>query len=256
MKNTFSRQQIIYTLLLAVAAVIAIFFIISQVNNGTKQSKPVSDSSTTTATTTTTTASTQATSEESQYRISVATSTQETDAFRIVTDVPQGSFAAAVAARDFVRSRQSAFTQFVAENTQTGTSTYQPTYSFTAELQVYQTERYVSFVYRINEYTGGAHANTYVRTFVEDKTTEQVINVRDLAKNEDISDFAASVRAKLQNPTETDVATSQLFSDAVADLQLQDLDNFYITDDHIVVLFSPYTIAPGAAGVVSAQIDR
>jgi hypothetical protein len=249
-----SKQQLAYIATIIIVILAAIWLLVSDQAPNNQRADGTSSTATTTARTSTTTNS-DARSDDS-YRISVATSTQETENFSIVSEIPKGSSTLAETARDYLRSRESEFTRFIAETVTQGTSTYQPDYTFSAELQTYQTSRYVSLVYKINEYTGGANANTSVKTFVLDKTSDQIVDLSDVVQSEGLSDFVANVRAQLRGSDTDDAARPQAFSGAVDDLSLSDINHFYITGNHIVVLFSPYSVAPGAAGVVSAQIDR
>ena len=236
--------------LLLVVATVIVFFL---VRAGLNPSNPSADTDSSTHQTTATQPSERGTDTDpvKQYQIATTTSRQTTDRYNIEVELPQGTSTAAKSARAFLRTRRADFTQFIVENTTEKDSSHQPTYTFTVRLDTYQTNRYLSFVYTINEYTGGVNANTSVRTFVEDKSNRQLVSLADMTTSENRSDFTANIKGKLR-----DSLKSQVFPEAVSNLTFKGLDDFYITRDHIVVLFAPYTVAPGAAGIVTVSVER
>lgn len=44
--------------------------------------------------------------------------------------------------------------------------------------------------------------------------------------------------------------------EAISEVAFAGLDTFYLTDDAVVVMFSRYEVAPGAAGVITASVPR
>jgi hypothetical protein len=106
-------------------------------------------------------------------------------------------------------------------------------------------------VYTINEYTGGVNANTSVRTFVEDKTNRKLASLTSLVSSEYRSNFTANIKRKLR-----DELKSQAFPEAVSKLTFKDFDDFYVNGNRIAVLFAPYAVAPGAAGIVTVSVER
>ncbi len=250
MPNNNFQPNLKHTLLVALITVL-VFLLVQSLYKGNQEGSNPAPNATTTSPT-----EAQPVDDRVWYDISVATSTQETDSYRIDSELPQGSSTAAVAARNYLQDRQSEFTKFIAENTNNTSGSYQPTYTLSANLQTYQTNRFISFVYKVNEYTGGAHANTSVRTFVEDKATAELISLPDIVPAEDRSDFVANVRDKLRTPASSGLAESDLFLQEVTNLEFQDINHFYITEAKIGVLFPPYAVAPGAAGTVSVEVNR
>jgi hypothetical protein len=245
-----AKSSTLKIVLLLVVATVIVFFLIRA---GLNPSNPSADTDSSTHQATTTQLSERGadTDPVKQYQIATTTNRQTTDRYKIEVELPQGTSTAAKSARAFLRTRRADFTQFIAENTTGKDSSYQPTYTFTARLDTYQTNRNLSFVYTINEYTGGVNANTSVRTFVEDKSNRQLGSLADMIASENRSDFTANIKGKLR-----DTLKSQVFPEAVSNLTFKDFDDFYVNGDRIVVLFAPYTVAPGAAGIVTVSVER
>jgi hypothetical protein len=244
-----AKSSTLKTVLLLVVATVIVFFL---VRAGLNPSNPSADTGSSSNQTTTQPSDRDTDTDPlKQYQVATTTNRQTTDRYNIELELPQGTSTAAKSARDFIRARRTDFTQFIVENTTEKDSSYQPTYTFTARLDTYQTNRYLSFVYTINEYTGGVNANTSVRTFVEDKSNWQLASLADMIASENRSDFTANIKGKLR-----DTLKSQVFPEAVSNLKFKDFDDFYVNGDRIVVLFAPYTVAPGAAGIVTAPLAR
>ncbi len=120
-------------------------------------------------------------------------------------------------------------------------------YLLDISIEDYQTEKYISYVLKIGEYTGGANMNQIVNTFTFDKEKEQRINLSDLVKK-DI--FMDELKKELRN------SEKDLFSGMVDDVSFQDVNSFYVEDNKVIILFSKYQIAPGAAGIVEVELNK
>jgi len=115
---------------------------------------------------------------------------------------------------------------------------------FDLSVDTYQSGDYTSYAVTYYSYTGGANGNGFVKTFVYYQgnlvTREQVVTDKE-------------VRQKVQAELQQKFGES-LFQDALASPQV--LDNFYLTDDTVVFLFSEYDVVPGVFGDVSVVINR
>ena len=131
----------------------------------------------------------------------------------------------------------------------------------------------VSYIFYLYEFTGGAHGNTNIASFIFDKNGKRDI--------ESILDFSNGNGVKLTKILENNFLNSKnemiskdmleeglgikyLKSDGTIDKEKCNCDgfyigsnfqNFYITDQGINFVFSQYQIAPGSAGILETFID-
>lgn len=125
---------------------------------------------------------------------------------------------------------------------------------------------FVSLVFTVNIYTGGAHPNEYFKTFNYNVDTGAVITLADLYPDE--KDALASIKPKIKDgvheglvarlkelaDTETD-PDSLLFKD-VLEQDNEVFQNYTFGTTYIHFFFSPYDIAPYAAGPIEAKVER
>lgn len=120
-------------------------------------------------------------------------------------------------------------------------------YTFGNDIETYFTENHISYVVIIGEYTGGANANSSVKTFVYEKSTGDMLTLLDLVGEEESQGFITDVRNALLNP---EVSRVGVFEDVVETLTFNNLGNFYLESSFITLIFSQYEVAPGASGIV------
>lgn len=134
----------------------------------------------------------------------------------------------------------------------------------------YETEQantdYLSLVFTVSIYTGGAHPNQYFKTYNFDMKTGQEISVANLYP-EDVDAFAMlkpkikqavneklSAFFKLQGDNNTD-PNSILFDD-IENLGPEYFESFTFSNTYIKFFFSPYDIAPYVVGPIIVQVER
>ena len=186
------------------------------------------------------------------------TGVEETENYRVAYAVPtEGALGAADIAAfvmDHVAEFKAQADRDVPELRKEGSATGK--YMLDIGIEQHVTGTYLSYVVMIGEYTGGASANQTVRTFVYNRTTGEAAALADVVPSVDREDTMVAIRAKLYEVNGVTPEDKSVFGDVVQALVFEDLKNFYVTEEKIVVLFSKYEIAPGAAGVVLVEVPH
>ena len=109
-------------------------------------------------------------------------------------------------------------------------------------------EDIISLVFTVSDYTGGAHPNSYYRTFTFDLAQTRVLIVDDLFVN--TADALAVISPIVQQDL---LARLGDMSDATwieqgTGLIPENYQNFAITPDELIFFFPPYQVAAYAAG--------
>lgn len=121
-------------------------------------------------------------------------------------------------------------------------------YTLDIKIESFQTEKYLSYVLKTGEYTGGANTNQVIESFIFSKEENEELKLSDIIEEGEKDSFMGEVRARLeQKDTFPNVAKNIFFSD---------LHSFYVTNEEIIILFSKYEVAPGVAGIVEVRIDK
>lgn len=118
-------------------------------------------------------------------------------------------------------------------------------YVLDIDYTLYEVAGVTSYVVSEYQYTGGANGNATLRTFVFDEDGE-LLELADVVPEGLRENLLAEVQAKL--------VSSGGFLDAVENLTFEDFENFYITETELVIGFSEYEVAPGAAGIVEVRL--
>lgn len=116
--------------------------------------------------------------------------------------------------------------------------------------------RTISYVYIINEDTGGAHGNTYFHTFTFDSQTGDALTLRDLFMpgSEYLDALSSIARAKLPGIL-GDIFDERMMVDGTAPSE-ENFESFFLDEDTLTVLFAPYQVAAYAAGPQTLAIPR
>jgi hypothetical protein len=134
----------------------------------------------------------------------------------------------------------------------------------------YETEQantdYLSLVFTINIYTGGAHPNEYFRTFNYNIRDGSKVELKDIfpESTDAILDLkpqiAQSVRKVLTETLKVngDISSDpdELLFEPIADLGDEVFQNFTFSSSDVIFYFSPYDIAPYVAGPIVARVER
>ena len=134
-------------------------------------------------------------------------------------------------------------------------------YALGIEYSIHESKGTLSYVYQMYADTGGAHPNTYYRTFTFDKTSGAVLELGDVfVPNapylQTLSDKARSMLppmiAKMAN-----VEVSAVDMDYIKSGTLPEEDafqSFYFEGSSLVLLFPPYQIGPYVLGMILLPI--
>jgi hypothetical protein len=127
-------------------------------------------------------------------------------------------------------------------------------YSLQADYETEQANTdYVSLVFTVDEYTGGAHPNEYFRTFNYNVDTGTEMTLADLYPGEE--KYLEKLKPKIKAAVHEKVADDMLFDD-IQNLDAAAFEHFTFGDTYIKFFFSPYDIAPYVAGPIVVQVER
>lgn len=129
-------------------------------------------------------------------------------------------------------------------------------YALDGGVEKHRTSEYISYVVMLSAYTGGVNANQTVSTFTYSAETRKRLRLSDIVEEGDREIFMNILRRRLYDTNNVSADEDNLFANTINGLSFHELSNFYITESAIVILFSKYEVAPGAAGIVSASIPR
>lgn len=120
-------------------------------------------------------------------------------------------------------------------------------YSLIILYENYEYKNYISYVFRIEDYTGGAHPNHRMYTVVYDKEKNKVISIEDLIKynNQILNIFSKISREKLKNNKR--IVSASMFFEGTRPKK-ENFINFAFTKDGILLFYPYYQIAPYSEG--------
>lgn len=134
-------------------------------------------------------------------------------------------------------------------------------YALGIEYSTYESKGTLSYVYQMYADTGGAHPNTYYRTFTFDKASGAVLELGDVfVANapylQTLSDKARSMLppmiAKMANVEVSAVDMEYIKSGTLPEEDA--FQSFYFEGSTLVLLFPPYQIGPYALGMILLPI--
>lgn len=120
----------------------------------------------------------------------------------------------------------------------------------------YEYSNYLSYVFRISEYTGGAHPNNTVSTISYNKDNNTIITIESLVKdNEKLLDL-------LSNESRSILKSNPLFkTDIIYDMmiagtkpEMKNFKNLAFSKDGLIIFFEQYQIAPYSYGEFNVVI--
>lgn len=151
----------------------------------------------------------------------------------------------------FVAAAQAAYDSYLAE----GAAYPWRQYQLRIEPEVHESGTYVSYVVREYHYTGGANGIQLVETYVfsDDGVLLELADVvRAAARNQ----LVEAVQAALYEVNGVNQSDGGAFSEVISELSFSDIEQFYITETELVVMFQEYDVAPGAAGAVAVPLPK
>lgn len=112
----------------------------------------------------------------------------------------------------------------------------------------------LSIIYTISEYTGGAHPNSYYRTFTFNLAENTVITLEDLFV-EGANPLEAIAPLVVADLTEQmgEFADAAWIESGTGE-NMENYRNFALTEDALIFYFPPYQVAAYAAGAFEVQI--
>lgn len=125
-------------------------------------------------------------------------------------------------------------------------------YNVTSEYNIsYNKDNLLSVVLTLYQYTGGAHGSTSKIAYNFDVNTGKYGVLQDFLGNN--PDYRATVLKEIKTQMEKDI--QKYFPDSIKNLNgIPYNQNFYLTDDGVIVYFGEYAIAPYASGISEFKI--
>lgn len=109
-------------------------------------------------------------------------------------------------------------------------------------------KNYISYVYKVEEYTGGAHPNHYIFTVIYDKKLDKIISIVDLInENRDFLNLLSVLsREELLNNYDINIDNSDLkeMFYSGTNPSISNFKNIAFTNGGILIVFERYAIAP------------
>ncbi len=123
-------------------------------------------------------------------------------------------------------------------------------YTLNVTYDSYETEEYLSFVFYIETYTGGAHPNLEIWTVVWDKTNRLIVTNESFTKDflEKVSEEVRGdllMNPKITSPTWLFEGTRPI---------KENFKSFVYTNDGLLFFFSPYQVAPYSSGLFETLV--
>ena len=120
----------------------------------------------------------------------------------------------------------------------------------------YETEDYLSYVFRVSMFLGGAHPNNTIFTINYDKNNNKIINIDSLIKKND------NILNIMSSESRENLFKNPLFKDKlIYDMMLEGTDsikenfkNFVFSKDGLIIFFEQYQVAPYSYGEFNVTI--
>jgi hypothetical protein len=127
-------------------------------------------------------------------------------------------------------------------------------YTFDVTWKTYQGAHTLSYVFQLTQDTGGAHPNTYYKTFTFDTTGGERLDIGDIFQPNSNYLQLLSTKARADLPAlinkvqegAADTETINVGTQPITD----DFQSWYINDSNLVLLFAPYQVGPYSLGTI------
>ena len=105
---------------------------------------------------------------------------------------------------------------------------------------------YISYVFHVTSYIGGAHPNTNIFTINYNEKEDKIITVEDLLKNNPnivhiLSEY--TYKELLQNKKIVELKDEGMLKNGTSEKK-ENFENFAFTNDGVIIFFERYSIAP------------
>lgn len=134
-------------------------------------------------------------------------------------------------------------------------------YAIGVEYSIKISPQTVSYIYQIYEDTGGAHPNTYYRTFTFDSSTGAALAMEDLftAGAPYLDTLSLLSRARLPGMiaerTSSDVASVNIeYIESGTPPEADSFQSFYLEGNTLVLVFPPYQVGPYVLGMIELSL--
>ena len=106
----------------------------------------------------------------------------------------------------------------------------------------------ISYIFTTYQDTGGAHGNTFFRTFTYDTKTGAELSIADIFKSgtDYLNKLSSISRAKLPKIIGAGFDQSMMMNGTAPDTK--NFQNFFVDNNNLDLLFAPYDVAPYSAG--------
>ena len=140
------------------------------------------------------------------------------------------------------------------ENVNKSTYPINQYYSLIILYDVYEYDNYISYMFRIEDYTGGAHPNHRIYTIVYDIKNNEIITIHDLInKNQNILNiFSENSREVLKNNNR--ITSSTMLYEGT-NPKIENFHNFVFSRNGIILFFQHYQVAPYSQGEFNVLIN-
>lgn len=155
-----------------------------------------------------------------------------------------------VVVEDFLENQKQEFLRQLPD------ATIQPEFVYTLDItyQRFFAMEYESYLFQITIYTGGAHPNTTLQTFVYNHANDEFVTIDTFLEDDEefLVNVSKSVRSDLlYNPKITN--TAMMWSGTES--QKENFEHFVIVKQGLLFYFEPYQVAPYASGVLNAYFS-
>ena len=127
-------------------------------------------------------------------------------------------------------------------------------YSLIILYECYEYDNYISYIFRIEDYTGGAHPNHRIYTVVYDIKNNEIITIDDLInKNQNILNIFSEIsRDTLKSNNK--ITSSTMLYEGTKPIK-ENFTNFVFNKNGIILFFPEYQVAPYSQGEFNVVIS-
>ena len=127
-------------------------------------------------------------------------------------------------------------------------------YSLIILYDSYEYDNYISYIFRIEDYTGGAHPNHRIYTVVYDIKNNEIITIDDLInKNQNILNIFSETSREILKSNNRIPSSTMLYEGTKP--KIQNFQNFVFSKNGIILFFQEYQVAPYSQGEFNVLIN-
>lgn len=127
-------------------------------------------------------------------------------------------------------------------------------YSLIILYDCYEYDNYISYIFRIEDYTGGAHPNHRIYTVVYDIKNNVIIMIDDLInKNQNILNIFSENSREILKSNDKITSSTMLYEGTKP--KKENFTNFVFSKNGIILFFQEYQVAPYSQGEFNVVLD-